>query len=262
MLSKALLQQRCYSKRSARVAGAAAGPPQAEVVVAHRRRRVLEITAVAQPYDVCLVPRGDEGNPLAVRRWCPAAWVTPGQLQEYWDNIEAHAFVPPKSPQADLTTTSCKTHKEGPAARRRTKRCGWLYACTPAGYILHLKEYVGAESLPQRYFFVAELIDKVQTLDLIIHDDACHLRKYADARQGDSQAAKRLAFPNVRYVTDRLHAKGHVDQWCLQNCSPTAECNAAVMEHVNSQSCEQLFSQVKLHKSSVRVMGRLTALFF
>jgi hypothetical protein len=97
--------------------------------------------------------------------------------------------------------------------------------CTPDGFIVHLKEYVGAESLPQRYFFLSEILQKAPSVKLVIHDDACHLRKYADGRKGDSEAAKLLAFPSVQYVTDRLHARGHVDSWCLANCAPDAEVN-------------------------------------
>jgi hypothetical protein len=237
-------------------------PPQIEVVVAHRRQRILQTSPTAEPYEVCLVPRGEENNPLYRRRWTQARWVTPKQLQEYWDKLDEAAYVPAASAQRDLGATSCKTHKEDTKTRRRARRCGWLYAYTPEGFVIHLKEYVGAESLPQRYFFLAEVIEKVDTSTIVRHDDACHLRKYAAAREQDSDLAKSLVFPRRRYITDGLHDKGHVDRWCLANCSPKAACNEGFVENVNSMVCEQKFSKLGRHKHAVRWMGRLTSAVF
>ena len=253
---------RCQ-KHAARVAGDAAGPPQTEVIVGHRRRRILHSAPTAEPYDVCFaIPE----EPQLGTRWGAAGTATPGQLQEYWDKQESRAFMPSKSSQEDVQASKCKTHKEeqgtGARLRRRFLRAGWLYACTPDGYVLHLKEYTGAESLSQRYFFLAELVKKYGEVKVVIHDDACHLRKYTTARAADGDMATRLAFPQIQYITDRLHAKGHVDPWCLANCAPTAECNRSVMENVNSQICEQCFSRLGRHKYVVRAMGPLTSAFF
>ena len=222
---------------------------------------MLSTSAMAEPYDVCLVNR-DRKNDLAwPRRWVAALAATLGQLQEYWDAQDAKAFVPAQSATRDLTSTSCKTHKEGGNATRRARRRGWLYGCTPEGYILHLKEYVGAESLPHRYFFLAELLKENKDIVIAVHDDACHLRRYADARTSDSIAARWLAFPAVQYITDRLHARGHADPWCLANCSPQAECNRDAVAGVNTQVCEQLFSDLGRHKLVSRIMDELTGAF-
>ena len=127
---------------------------------------------------------------------------------------------------------------------------------------MHLKEYVGAESLPQRYFFLAEVVDKVPSVTVVRHDDACHLRKYTAKRAGDGALALRLAFPSMRYITDGLHDRNHVDPWCLANCSPKTEVNKAIVEGDNSQVCEQLFSALGRHKYVVRRMGQFTSAFF
>ena len=266
---KPQFKMKCCGKHMASVLSGDCGPPQSEVIVAHRRRRVLETAPKTEPYDVCLVVRGQEDNPGALKRWAAACHVTQGQLQEYWSKAENQAYVPAASPDADLHSVSCRTHKETQPRRassssnpsKFSRRCGWLYACTPDGYIVHLKEYVGAESLPQRYFFLAEVVEKAPAVDVVRHDDACHLRRYASKREGDSAFARRLSFPNIKYITDGLHDKNHVDPWCLANCSPKAEPNKALVQGVNSQICEQLFSSLGRHKYSVRRMGQFTSAF-
>ena len=64
-----------------------------------------------------------------------------------------------------------------------------------------------AESLPQRYFFLARLKERFPGLSVIIHDDACHLRRFADRREHDSEFAASLAFPNITYIVDRFHGR-------------------------------------------------------
>ena len=95
-------------------------------------------------------------------------------------------------------------------------------AVTPRGVILDMVELFGAESLAQRYCCLARLRGTHPNLKLVIHDDACHLRKYADNRKDDSDVSRVLAHPEIRYVVDRFHARGHVDEWCIANCSPKA----------------------------------------
>eukprot|EP00973_Karenia_brevis_P031302 4320537-Karenia_brevis.AAC.1 len=86
-----------------------------------------------------------------------------------------------------------------------------------------------ARSVSQRYLFLAEIATKVPELYVIIHDDACHVRRFADKYQGRSELGRRLAFPRMQYVIDKLHAKGHVDQWCKENCHPRVPHNAELI---------------------------------
>ena len=137
-----------------------------------------------------------------------------------------------------------------------------LYACTPDGYILHLKEYIGAESISQRYFFLAELVADVPSINVVIHDDACHLRKFCGSYAQTSDFAKKLAFPQLKFVVDRLHSRGHVDPWCLQNCVASAPCNQDLIRGINTSICEQSFSRLGRHKFVVRSMDRLTSAMF
>ncbi|CAK0879149.1 unnamed protein product [Prorocentrum cordatum] len=260
--------KRC-SKHLARALTEDDGPPQSEIIVSHKRRRVLETAPRAEPCDVCLAARGQKDIPGAPRRWAAARRVTQGQLQEYWGNCGHQAHIPAMSPDADLQSVSRRTHKEahlGRASRGSTpgqfsRRCGWLYACTPEDYIVHLKEYVGAESLPQRYFFLAEVVEKAPAVDFVRHDDACDLRRCASKREGDGAFARRLAHPNIKYITDGLRDRNHVDPWRLANCSPKADCNKELVKNINSQICEQLFSSLGRHEYSARRMGQFTSAF-
>ena len=48
--------------------------------------------------------------------------------------------------------------------------------------MVHVAEFVGAEGLGQRYFFLADLLEAAPEIDIVTHHDACHLRKYAASR--------------------------------------------------------------------------------
>ena len=63
-------------------------------------------------------------------------------------------------------------------------------------------------------------------------------------------------------MIDRLHSKGHVDQWCLENIVATAPCNTEILKDVNTSAAEQLFSRIGRHKFALRWMDRLTAAVF
>ena len=136
---------------------------------------------------------------------------------------------------------------------------GWLFALSTDGFIMHMAEFVGAESLPQRYFFLAAVKDEFPNITVAVHDDACHLRKYATARAADGTMAASLAYPSMQYIVDRLHAKGHVDPWCKQHCLPDVPSNAALLQNRNTQACEQKFSILGRHKFKLKCMRQFTA---
>uniref|UniRef100_A0A1X7UCQ9 Uncharacterized protein n=1 Tax=Amphimedon queenslandica TaxID=400682 RepID=A0A1X7UCQ9_AMPQE len=47
----------------------------------------------------------------------------------------------------------------------------------------------------------------------IIHDDGCHLKKYALHRSSNF-------ISQLTIVVDKFHMKGHTDKWCKENCDP------------------------------------------
>ncbi|CAK0866307.1 unnamed protein product [Prorocentrum cordatum] len=89
------------------------------------------------------------------------------------------------------------------------------------------------------------------------------IRKRSQRKAAEPRAlAQRLAFPNIKYVIDHLHSRGHVDPRCLENCVAGAECNQALLEGVNASVCEQTFSRLGQHKFAIRWMDRLTSVMF
>ena len=127
---------------------------------------------------------------------------------------------------------------------------------------MHLSEFFGAESLGQRYLFLADVIEALPQVRVVVHDDTCHLRKYVAKRAGDGELAGKMAYPALKYVVDRFHSKGHVDPWCRDNCLHTTAENAPFMAGVNSSACEQLLSSLGRYKYIVSKMGRATATFY
>ena len=157
---------------------------------------------------------------------------------------------------------SCSTHRESTVSRSRCARsAGWLVACTPGGFVVHLKEFYGAESLGQRYFFLGELFEALGGITTIVHDDACHLRRCVAKRAQQSELAKAMAYPQVRYVAVRFRSKDHKDAWCADNCLHTSPANLACTQGVNSSVCEQQFSKLGRRKYVVSKMGEATGTF-
>lgn len=144
----------------------------------------------------------------------------------------------------------------------RHRSGGVLVACTPEGYVLDAFEFMGSESCTQRYVFIARLKELFPDLACVFHDDACHLRQFADRRAAWSGFGKKLAHPLMKYILDRFHASGHVDQWCKDNVHPENEENIPFAEGRNTSRCEIFFSTLARHKHVFRTMGRWTAIFF
>jgi len=105
-------------------------------------------------------------------------------------------------------------------------------------------------------------VARASELKVLVHDDACHLRRFAGKRHGQSEMAARLAYPCIQYIIDKMHAEGHVDQWCKENCHPDVPGNAEAIRGVRAPACETVNSVVGRHKFALRHMRRRTASFF
>ena len=128
-----------------------------------------------------------------------------------------------KTPRA---RSACATHKEGEADVPGAMRsAGFLTAVSESGLVVEVSEIIGAESLSQRYVFLADLAAIAPSLRIVVHDDACHLRLMAEGNRRDSALASRIA--SMSFIVDQFHASGHVGQWCKCHCLPT------VPEHKN-----------------------------
>ena len=174
----------------------------------------------------------------------------------------------------EVAEIRCTTHKmsarRGPEleqpAKKRTKRRarsgGFLVACTPDGVVIDAFEFMGSESCAQRWFFLARLKELFPQLKVVLHDDACHLRRFADNRSRLSAFAWELSYPQMCYILDRWHARNHVDAWCKENVHPGNDENAPLIQGRNSSRCEILFSWLRKYKHMFRTMGRWTSNVF
>ena len=129
------------------------------------------------------------------------------------------------------------------------------------GFVIDFCEFHGAESLSQRYFHVAKVKAALPELRYVIHDDACHLRKFAQSRSSSSHMAWSIAYPQVHYVLDRLHASGHKDEWCKQNVHYDLPEYAPQLMGFNTQACEQCNAYLARMKFRFRHFQRYTLEF-
>ena len=54
----------------------------------------------------------------------------------------------------------------------------------------------------------------------LCYDDGCHLKKYANNPVRASQTPTAIRLASLNIVIDKMYFKGHIDQWCHQNCNP------------------------------------------
>ena len=67
------------------------------------------------------------------------------------------------------------------------------------------------------YFYLAPVY---LCIGFLVYDDGCHLLRFATnpKRCGLTETAKKIA--STKIVVDKMHFKGHKDQWCRRHCNP------------------------------------------
>ena len=93
---------------------------------------------------------------------------------------------------------------------------------------MHVDELICAESVSQRYQFLASVAAHMPALKIVVHDDACHLRLMAEANQSVTTMAVRLG-TDMAYIVDENHSSGHVGKWCSENCMSLLEANKELL---------------------------------
>jgi len=185
-------------------------------------------------------------------------------MTQFWEALtpeERQTTLALHSADHDLTAVACGTHKEGGNEKvMLAKTAGILCACLSSGVVILMQECFGAESLSQRYFFIAELKRLYPELKVVVHDDACHLRKFAEARASDSEEAAILA--GLKYVCDEFHMANHTDAWCLAHCHPGSPDVAEVMKDVRTSVCEFTFTWLSQYKHQTKHMSEFTFKWF
>jgi hypothetical protein len=162
-------------------------------------------------------------------------------------------------PRAD---SACQTHKEtGTHVAAAARTAGFLTAVSSSGVVVDLDELIGAESLSQRYRFLARLAARLPTLSVVVHDDACHLRLMAESQEKRTAIATRLA-ADCSYIVDEYHSTGHVGHWCAEHCLPKLAANAALLDGFPTNICEIVNSELSPLGHTVHHMGRWTCQLF
>lgn len=56
--------------------------------------------------------------------------------------------------------------------------------------------------------------------EFLVYDDGCHLKKFATnpVRSALTETTEKIAGMDI--VIDKMHFRGHVDQWCKHHCNP------------------------------------------
>ena len=197
-------------------------------------------------------------------RWTKASSVSEMQLWDYWSRQEAAGFVHHDSLAQDLACLACRTHKESKGSReykrmvKRGRLGGVLLATTSSGLVLHLQGFVGSETLPIRYFFIGDLKSQIPELQAIIHDDSCHVYRYALKHAERSDLAKSVS--EMTFALDRFHSSGHTDPWCREHCG--IEKHKELLDGYNTSAAETANSTLSRYKCAVRCMGSRTRIFF
>ena len=53
-----------------------------------------------------------------------------------------------------------------------------------------------------------------------MYDDGCHLKKFATNPVRSTLTDTATRIQNMKIVVDKMHFKGHIDQWCKHHCNP------------------------------------------
>jgi hypothetical protein len=152
--------------------------------------------------------------------------------------------------------------ESGTDIAKLAKSAGILCSCLSSGIVVAMREIFGCESLSQRYFFVADPVHLYPETKLIVHDDACHLHKFADRRKHLTPHASRIAPPQLLYVGDPFHMRGHTDEWCLTHCNPKAPNFALALQGIRASVCEFTFTWLSAYKHQSKHMSEWGFKFF
>ena len=156
----------------------------------------------------------------------------------------------------------CKTHKEGAADVRTAYRtAGFMIVFSESGVVGALAELVTAETLSQRYCFLAEVASETTELTTVVHDDACHLCVFANNHQDDNNPLTARLACNMRYVVDRPHSRNHVDPQCKAHCFPTVPANAQALGTFPTPIAESVNSQLSPLARTIHHMQKFLCSF-
>ena len=131
------------------------------------------------------------------------------------------------------------------------------FVLSSPGLVVDLHEVLCAESLSQRYCFMARLKSRWPELQVVCHDDACHLKLFCIQHRRSSETAEQLA--QMAFIVDRFHAPGHTGAYCKEHCMPQLELNRGLLRNFPTDIAETVNSEFSPLGHTIHHMGRFFA---
>lgn len=162
---------------------------------------------------------------------------------------------------------ACK--KEVDLTKYLETTAGMIYFFRPCGYIINFMEMFTAESQSQVALLLFETFhDRWEHSKFVGYDRSCDLEPFLSrlARKGNALAQASVA--NTKFVVDRFHIRGHTEKCCAGPNDAGGQVGFfhpsrhPELTNVNTEVCEQQFSQLNRFKTSTKFMSMAKRDFF
>jgi hypothetical protein len=163
--------------------------------------------------------------------------------------------------QAVQFNLRCKTLKSLQYKRILHRTSGIVAAAYNCGFVCSIYELFGCESITQIYNFLLYMYQNIENFpDILIYDDACHLKLFIDNSNNFIQITRATQkLQRLKVFCDKLHYRNHVDPWCRRNTNPY---NDPIANTTNTEVCEQIFAWLAQYKNIVRGFNESTFLIY
>ena len=104
---------------------------------------------------------------------------------------------------------------------------------------------------------MARLKSRWPELQVVCHDDACHLKLFCIQHRRSSETAEQLA--QMAFIVDRFHAPGHTGAYCKEHCMPQLELNRGLLRNFPADIAETVNSGLSPLGHTIHHMGRFFA---
>ncbi|CAF1413648.1 unnamed protein product [Adineta ricciae] len=155
----------------------------------------------------------------------------------------------------------CKTLKSLQYKRILHRTSGIIAAAYNCGFICSISELFGSESIKQVYNFLVYMMKNCEHVpDVLIYDDACHLKRFVQNKNNfiqETPANQRIS--QLQIFCDKLHYRNHTDPWCRKHTNPRKH---PIANSTNTEVCEQIFSWLAQYKNIVRGFDESTFLTY
>ncbi|CAF3182931.1 unnamed protein product [Rotaria socialis] len=160
-------------------------------------------------------------------------------------------------------TGCCTSKARGDSYVRKCARSfGVIAAVTNCCIVTTFGEFFRTETLKE---ILQLLTNSIKVSGVVpktaVYDDGCHLIEYLHKHIGkdlaETYAAKALS--QIKFSVDRTYFRNHVGSWCRANMNPDKN---PLLENINTQAAEQLFSWLKGYASIISSLGWKRASMF